>query len=192
MAFEQTVFVSDPTTENIRLPSPCVLTLDPSRLITDGTYRFFKIVYDWGDGNTNVVNYKPILGINSTLPFSNDIGDPRNYPQTKVFSLNNTETKNFNITVRAYSQQDLPFTYNITLSLSAAPIDQNIHLTKTKMFGLDNKILYTFETETPKNILMSLVNWKSKPIETSVSALNRDYKILPPFLRKINNNPNIS
>jgi len=167
MAFTKTVYL-DNNIQNIAGNSTCKIIVDPSTYF-DKNSRIFKIEYSWGDGTTNTVLYKP----SNNYTKSNDVGDPRNFPQTHVFSID--PEKNFvknqisgkyeyrcyyTIQITVYTNKNInnPDIYTIFLNLfpenfvadNSGPLliksaYSDIHLVKTKMIGPENHMLYVFE-----------------------------------------------
>jgi hypothetical protein len=165
--------------------------------------RVYRIEYNFDDGSEPLIQkLRPVFAqTDRNLAISQQIGDPRNYPVTKKFYLQEELSKTFNITVKVFwvqskNLQNLNYiTYKINLNLSAPSLDSetvnnyfsDLQLASTRMFGLDNSILYNFESSDPDCLLPVLVKWKkTKPTIPSVFTQNvptfRPYKILPPFL----------
>jgi hypothetical protein len=201
MIFSQTIVLeSDNPTINITdQMSPLTLTINPYDLNLSRKIR--EIEYIWYDGTIDHITYKPDVIINNI-----DKGDdPKNFPQTKVFT--NTKTlSTFNNIINIYTfGSSEPIVFNINITLNYPNIDnyegiydpffENFHLIKTKMFGLNNNILYTFEGNgyNKTYTLMSLVNWKNKPNNIlSVSELNKKINILEPYNVNFSNNASVS
>jgi len=170
--------------------APYTLTINPLNLSLNKKIR--QIDYIWGDGSMDSQTFKPDPNIN---------GDPKNYPKTKNFVSKNSKLSVYIITINIYLfGESKPSSFTINLNLQNPSLDQGInklfnevHLIKTRMFGADNQILYTFETQNPNNILMSLVKWKPIPKQQiTASQLSRPYNLVSPFANKFNNtNPDI-
>ena len=57
------------------------------------------------------------------------------------------------------------------------------------MYGKDDTILYTFQSQDNDYILMANVNWKKKPeLPQSIKSLNRPYSLIYPFETMFPNN----
>ena len=184
--------------------APYELTIN-TRYAIPVNSRVYRIEYDFNDGSEKLIQkLRPVFAQSDrTLALSQQIGDPRNYPVTKKFFLNSETNKTFNIRVKVFWVQpktagSLNFiTYNINLNLKAPSLNSNlsepniyfndIQLASTHMFGLDNTVLYNFESSSPEYLLPVIVKWKKtkQPINeifTQNSPTFRPYKILPPFL----------
>jgi hypothetical protein len=178
--------------------APFELTVNPSNIAFSKKIR--AIEYVWGDGTTDIVKYRPLIGINTNLSFPTDIGDPRNYSKSKYFYSNDPSLSKYVTTINVYFfGLPNPFVFTIVLTLKNPPMDYSlnsffdeIHLVKTKMFGLDNEILYTFQTQNEDCLLMSLVNWKLKPKPVvNPEKLSKPYNYINPFANKFKNANNI-
>jgi hypothetical protein len=160
------------------------------------TNKVVKIEYIWGNGDTETLLLKP------TLPTPAN-GDPTKILKKKLFLSKDYTLSVYEITVNFYTfGSSEPFTFNITLNLQNPPIDKisgsyfdEVHLIKTRMFGANNTLLYTFESKTENNILMSLVDWKSRPPEAlppPPPPLPKPYVLLDPFAARFKEmNPHI-
>jgi hypothetical protein len=190
MVYNRTVYLNSDN-QIISDYAPFDLTIDPRTLSL--SHKIRMIEYIWGDGTSDIVKFKPVLGSDNRLPISNEIGDPRNYPKTKEFYSKDLSLSTYvvNVNVYVFGSSDI-VTFTILLNLKNPPMDygvdkffNEIHLIKTKMFGPDNKILYTFQTQNENNILMSLVNWKLKPKPIiSADKLSKPYNYIYPFTSK--------
>lgn len=184
--------------------APYELTINTQYAIPVNS-RVYRIEYNFDDGSEKFIQkLRPVFGqTDRTLPFSQQIGDPRNYPVTRKFFLQKEIEKTFNIEVKIFWVQsfninDLNYiSYKINLGLSAPSLDsistnqnlyfEDIQLASTHMFGLDNTVLYNFESSNPDYLLPVVVKWKkTKPEIAPVFSQNvptfRPYKILPPYL----------
>jgi hypothetical protein len=194
---QQLTLESDNLTYEIGNISPLELTIILTDISVDKKIR--AIEYCWYDGTIDYISYKPSA---SRLPLES--GDPRNFPQTKIFT--NTKTvSSFNNTINVYRfGTDELITFNINIKLyyptisfrsinDFDPFFSNFNLIKTKMFGLDNNILYTFEGDSNPYILMTMVNWKKRPEEPiSTKKLNKIFNISEPYSKNFSNNPSVS
>jgi len=174
--------------------APFELTIDPSSISLNKNIR--KIEYVWADDDIEIVNYKPNI-----TNIAN--GNPKKTQKVKKFFSNDSNLSVYIIKINVYSfGSETPFVFTITLNLKNPVIDQipdvsyfnEVHLVKTKMFGSDNKILYVFETKDENNLLMSLVDWKLRPIimPPPPPRLPRPYVFLEPFATRYNDpNTNI-
>jgi hypothetical protein len=173
--------------------APYELTIDSRNV--DLNNKVIKIEYIWGAGEVETVILKP------TIPTSD--GDPTKILKKKTFLSKDYNLSTYNITINFYTFGSAdPFTFKITLNLQNPPIDKiegsyfdEVHLIKTKMFGSNNTLLYTFESKTENNILMSLVDWKLRPPEDlppPPPPLPKPYVLLDPFAARFKEmNPNI-
>lgn len=168
---------------NVNTIAPVTLSIDP-RLVSP-TKKVYKIVYDFGDGSEPLVKKlggKP-LESDSSLPYSSEILDPRNFKVEHNFVLENKTEQTFIISVKVYSVISSTITDNFTEYLinlkTTAPIlytpdsesdksfFESIHLVSTRMFGADNTILYSFESANPQHLLPTIVKWHEPYNETN-------------------------
>jgi hypothetical protein len=174
--------------------APYELTIDARNIFFDN--KILKVEYIWGNDDIETVSLKP------TLPNPED-GNPINILKKKVFLSKSYNLSVYEITINFYTFGSAdPFVFKITLNLQNPPIDKisgsyfdEVHLIKTRMFGSNNTLLYTFESKTENNILMSLVNWESRPPESlppPPPPLPKPYVLLDPFAAKFKEmNPHI-
>lgn len=181
----------------LNVVAPFTLYLNPSSFLTDS--KIYKIEYDFGNGNSDTQTYFYSDGYDPTLNHPNDIGDPRNYIKSNAYFLDDNLSKNITIKVSIYQIGiTTPFYYFLQLTLNPPNLDgeidgyfKNIHLISTKMFGPDDKILYTFESDEPNYILPAIVKWEEDPKiiqkRNIVYEPPRIFDILLPFEDEENN-----
>jgi hypothetical protein len=183
--------------------APFSLTIDPRYIELPKKVRMIE--YIWGDGTTDTVTYFPDPNHNiiSQLAYYYDVGNPLNYIKTKVFYSKDLNLSVYNVTINFYcfTLPNVVKTFNLTLNLKNPDLAYNdnsffyeFHLIKNKMYGPDDKILYTFQSQNDDYILMSNVDWKLKPTNKLpvMESLNLPYKLLKPFEIGYTNNTNIS
>ncbi len=135
--------------------------------------KFYKIVYDWGDGVIETqkaipASFSDVASFN--YPFVKEKGDPRNFIKEHIYTLTSDYKKSIDISVSAYMYGvSIPLVYKFRLLLNAPRLDgsktgffKNFHLIHTKMFDFDNKILYVFEGKDPSWIFPVLVDWRKR------------------------------
>lgn len=192
MNYSQSVELINPTTINIEGTAPFTLTIMPSTI--SGLNKIRKIEYLYGDGTSEEQVLFPANSANYIgLPYPLEPGDPRNYNKIKTFyvdSNNVTYTTTINVYQIAVSS---PSTYTINISLSAPYLEnisgangyfEDVHLRSTRMYGVDNRILYVFESSNPNYLLPVNVDWKLRPqaqVEAQVISSYRAYKLLEPY-----------
>jgi hypothetical protein len=149
------------------------------------TLKISKIIYDWGDGSIEEQKFKPSLYSSPTeTGLIRENGDPRNFAKTHQYSLSTQFTSQFNIKISLYQfTLSTPVVYNYRLNLKAPRLDgtktsffKNMHLIYTKMFGVDNKILYVFEGKDPTWSFPVVVDWRRKGGEF-LPVLGSDYDV---------------
>lgn len=196
--YEKTVNLTDSVNRiKIKDYAPLMLTIDPfnlRQLISqdeqNGQFQLsskvYKIVYNWGDGTTHVQKFFPSDyndDLNILYPSSKEKGDPRNFPQKHLYTVLNENKKLFFIKVDVYLYgQSIPLSYNFELVIEPPRMDgtktgffKNVHLIYTKMFGIDNKILYVFEGKDPSWIFPIIVEWRPRRSQFSDDLENNDY-----------------
>jgi hypothetical protein len=173
---------------------PYLLKIDPSNLNYPNYIK--KITYYWGDGSMDEVyaNISPDVNFNNLLIQPNQTVVEKLYENLTVENL---KTINVLISIEFFDSISVP-EFIITLNLKNPKLNfdlfSSFKLLKTRMFGHDNKILYTFKTINPEFIAMSLVNWKkSSPtmIMDNQSISSKPYNIVPPSFYNFNNNKDI-
>jgi len=166
-------------TQTLNRVSPFVLSINPQ--FTDPLSKSYKIVYDFNDGTstiTKILKATPYQK-NDLLKFPYEITDPRNEIVSHTFILQKETSKTFYINVKVYSVMDAIFgsgetpnysEFIITLHLQAPTLDtksielssnffEEIHLLNSRMFDLDNTLLYNFESSNPHYLLPTVVKW---------------------------------
>lgn len=196
--YEQTVNLTD-SVNRIKISdyAPCLLTIDPfntrpliSQNEVNGQFQLpskvYKIVYDWGDGTSETQKIFPSEYSENTsfsYPSKKENGDPRNFPKQHLYTVLNENKKLFFIKVQVYMfGQNSPLTYNFELTIQPPRLDgtltgffKNFHLIYTKMFGIDNKILYVFEGKNPSWIFPVIADWRPRLSEIPDENENNDY-----------------
>jgi hypothetical protein len=171
------------------LIAPLVLTLDPTYVAFKNKIR--AIEYIWGDNTSDIINFNPNATPAPAPPA--EAGSPVNYPQTHIFYSKDPSISYYIINVKYhfFGQSD-PITFTIKLFLENPSIfnlvsNKNIFdlkLRKTRMFGVDNKILYTFNATNgdTEYVLMATTNWKRLPVvPITPKSLERTYNFTQPF-----------
>lgn len=163
---------------------PLKLIIDPSNLSLPNKVR--QIDYIWGDGTTISVSYKPDPNIDL---------DPLKQIQSKIYNMQNVINNIVYIKINVYTfGSQFAKSYFITLNLQYPSLENyfgSFHLIKSRMFGANNDIIYTFETQAPNSILMSLVNWSKNVPPITPQNLSRPYNYVLPFAQQFTNNKNI-
>ena len=94
------------------------------------------------------------------------------------------EIRIFQIGIKDYQR------YYVNLFLNPPSLDgeinnyfKDLHLISTRMFDVDDKIFYNFESQSPNFILPALIRWdKNIASFTTVEEIKeRPYKLLQPF-----------
>lgn len=190
--FEKTIDLStslDNTTFNDY--APLSLTINPSSL--NVSKKIYKIEYVFDDEiKTQTFFYKKTTA--DVLPFPSEIGDPRNYTIHKTFYITSSAstTQNFGVTANVYQfGVSTPTKIKINLNLSAPKMDgtggifNSVELLYTRIFGVNNDILYVFESVNPSYYIPVVINWESIPqvkpkIDLSSKSL-RAFDVTRPF-----------
>jgi hypothetical protein len=185
MAHTATVSLTSTNYISLSGVSPFELTIDPRHINVPNKIR--RIDYDFGDD----VTYSQSFYGPDTVGSVED-NDPRYFPKTNFYNLVNEYRKTISVKTKVYQfGQVSPTIFTISLNLTVPTLEgldggyfENLHLISTRMFGPNNDMIYTFESENPYYILPVLVNWKSRPIEPIIPVINnpyRPYKLLAPF-----------
>jgi hypothetical protein len=193
LTFGTDILANSITTNNqvITGYAPFTLTINPSAFNISSGRKIYKIDYIYD--NSEIVSQTLFIAPSSIeLPYSYETGDPRNYKQIKTFYLPNVYKKDYQITIKAYyAGIDTPTEVNFYLSLSAPEMDgtlngffSSVHLIHTRMFGLENNILYVFETKDPNYFIPVVFNWKSRPVAPPPLIIDdgyRPFRIFEPY-----------
>jgi hypothetical protein len=192
MNYGETIYLTNPDTFSLSGISPFTLVIEPSGISPSS--KIYKIEYYYDDEiatqtlfPSNSSNY-----INLNLPIPEEPGDPRNYKQIKKIYIDQPY-QTLVITIKTYQFTSFqPSTYTINLSLSAPSLEditglngyfKEIHLKNTRMFGINNELIYIFESESPNYLLPVCVNWKPVPQKEPEQKVNniRSYRLLAPY-----------
>lgn len=181
--------------------APLELYIQPSDL--DITKKIHKIDYIFDDSTiTQKLFYKKTT--TDTIPYPDEIGDPRNYIVNKTFYFTTTGySQTYGVSAHIYEMGvSQPTKIEFNVYLRKPPMDgnvqnavfQSVELLYTRIFGVNNDILYVFETSNPCYYLPIIVNWTNRPIVENMIGLNsttkrRAYRILQPFQNKNYENP---
>jgi hypothetical protein len=180
--------------------APLSLTINPSSLIV--SKKIYKIEYIFDDEiKTQTLFYKKTT--TETLPFPSEIGDPRNYKCNKTFYITSTATSQiFGVSANVYQLGVTnPTKIEFKLNLNAPIMDgtnanaffDSVQLLYTRMFGVNNDVLYVFESVNPNYYIPVVVNWNNKPVIEPIVDLSsksrRAYNILKPFQNQNVENP---
>lgn len=164
--------------------APFTLTVDPFGY--KPPYKVRKIEYVWGDGTTDVIEYQPNPSLNLNKL---SLGDPLNFPKTKTYQIKDQFVSEYNAKIIFYFfGTKETTTFEIFLTLITPDLDfginrifEEFHLVKTKMFGVDNTIVYTFQGINKDlgqdYLLMSTTNWKKIPVIQLQNSVHSNVEI---------------
>lgn len=139
--------------------SPFTMVLSTSAYVPTG--KIWKISYDFGDGNQTdrVLSLNP----NSTdvnLPIPQEPGDPRNFLVENQYYIDTVKTNDFLVNVYFYiiganTPEKLSFTIRLNLPDISDIFESynTIKLVGSRMFGLDNQLIYLFESQVPNYLI---------------------------------------
>lgn len=185
---------------------PISITFNPSAINLPN--KINRITYEFDDGSPKITKslyYAPTSTQTMSLPFPDEPGDPRNFPVTKEFYSSNYFQKTVNVIIYIY-QYGIPDPTGIIYQVNVISPEmdglnggyfEEMHLISTRMFGLNDDILYVFETKNPNYLVPVYLNWKESPevliaANNKPSALPRPYRLLSPFeIENAKSNPNI-
>ena len=188
---------------------PITITFNPSAIQLPK--KINRIVYSFSDDSPDITKsfyFAPTSMETMNYPYPLEPGDPRNYTVTKNFYTSQYFTKTFTVltTIYQFGIQD-PSSILYTINVISPEIDgknadgtvtfEELNLLSTRMFGVNDDILYVFESKNPNYVLPVLINWSQKPsvplFNSNVLPLSSSaFKLLEPYeLDSINNNPNI-
>jgi len=152
--------------ETINMVSPVTLYFSTSGYIP--TRKLWKIVYNFGDGNQKtqmVQNFTTVENL-TALPYQDEPGDPRNYIVNNRYYFEDDINKTYNISIEFYRMGiELPqiLNFNLNLRLPVYNSDdvhiKNFKLVGTRMFGLDNRMIYVFESQKQNYLIPILLDF---------------------------------
>ena len=138
--------------------SPLTVTLNTSEF--QSTDKIWKIVYDFGNTRSQTVEFSPKLTNDFDTFIPDEPGDPRNVLVTTQYFFDDAPTKSYNITVQFYkigitAPEIVSFTLSLKLPnmLDMFESVDSLKLVGSRMFGLDNRILYLFESQNTHYLL---------------------------------------
>lgn len=155
--------------ETINMVSPVTLYFSTSGYIP--TRKIWKIVYNFGDGNQKVqmLQNSTFFENLTALPYQDEPGDPRNYIVNNHYYFEDGESKKYNITIEFHRigielPQILKFYLNLRLPVfnSDDMPFKDFKLVGTRMFGLDNRMIYVFESQKQNYLLPVLLDFNKK------------------------------
>ena len=166
------------------LKGPYSITFDSSGL-DNSLYAIMKIVYDFGDGQSTVVNRRldaDVVGQGSTQ----SAGDPKLVPIThQYFPQSGDGITIYKPKITVYSADQVNNIFNVSISSTAASIYEfnDVHLINTNQQFSVIESQNIFELEQPNNLTVGRV----------ISAFDSTYATSIPFnpgrsLPKYNNN----
>jgi hypothetical protein len=175
-----------PSTNNRVLTgyAPFTLSINPSSISVPFGRKIYKIEYIFDDLEIRTQSLFIAPTGNTNVPFRFEVGDPRNYKQKKTFYLPNVYKKDYQITTNIYAVGIAnPTIISFYLSLSAPVMDgtlngyfSSVNLAHTRMFGVNNDILYVFETKNPDYFIPVIFNWKSRPVIPEPIVIDEGYR----------------
>jgi hypothetical protein len=175
----------------LSITAPYEIIINPEQIQTEN--KIYKIIYTCTNKQnyTQTYFYKNSSEFDLNLPYSYDIGDPRNYTKSFKFTLTDSFFKQHLIKIEIYELGKIkPNIFLYVIDLNAPNINNNIyfdsiHLIHNKMFDFDDKILYLFESNEDRYILPSIVKWSSNDNQNqnlNISKINlKPYRIKEAF-----------
>ena len=128
--------------------------------------KIWKIAYDFGNGDTQTVELKPTTETSTNLPIPSEPGDPRNSTVKSYYFFDDNSYKTYNLTIKFYTiGAETPETLNFSLYLRVPTIAEvlglstDIKVVGSRMFGLDNQLLYFLESQNPNYLLPVLMKF---------------------------------
>ena len=166
MINKQIVLVDNSTDgSNIQGFSPYNIVLSTAGYTS--TNKIWKIVYDFGDGYSeeHKLTLKP-NSYNPSLPISSEPGDPRNVNAEHLYYFDDFPTKNFTINIYFYTVgNSAPEKISFSVTITLPKIDDifgsadTIKLVGSRMFGLENQLIYLFESQSPNYLIPGLARF---------------------------------
>lgn len=204
------VIESSPISEyDVNFYGPTTITFNPSSLNLPN--KIVRIDYYFGDVHNEYIKpishgfYYSLTSVDTQgYPFPSEPGDPRNFPVTHTFTSNQFSIQSFDVYIFIYQVNVAdPVAVYYKINILAPNVDDyssdinpyfgEMHLISTRMFGTNNDILYTFESQNPNYVIPVLINWNQLPtlqIENTnqTTRVPRNYRILSPIEIKNYNN----
>lgn len=145
--------------------SPFTMVLSTSAYTS--TNKIWKIGYDFGDGyiDERILNLNP-NSYNPNLPIPSEPGDPRNQMVEHLYYFDDDNKKSFSITMFFYCigtniVEQVSFTLTLTLPKIEDIFESadTIKLVGSRMFGLENQLIYLFESQSPNYLIPVLARF---------------------------------
>ena len=145
--------------------SPFTMVLSTSAYTS--TNKIWKVSYDFGDGyiDEKILTLNPV-SYNSALSIPSEPGDPRNQTVEHLYYFDDSTKKSFLITVFFYViGTDIVEQVSFTISLTLPKIEDifesadTIKLVGSRMFGLENQLVYLFESQHPNYLIPMLARF---------------------------------
>lgn len=145
--------------------SPFTMVLSTSAYTSPN--KIWKISYDFGDGHIEekIITLEP-NSYNSYLPIPSEPGDPRNRTVENHYYFDDVTEKNFLVKVLFHIiGTDIAEEVSFTLNLNLPKIEDifessdTIKLVGSRMFGLENQLVYIFESQNPNYLIPVLARF---------------------------------
>ena len=199
LAFERTINLSTNLNNTFVTDyAPLSLTIDPGYLIV--SKKIYKINYIFED-ETITKNLYYSNEVDESLPIQTEVGDPRNYKINKKLHLSKSDIQQRKkIIVEIYQiGVSTPTIIILYVDLIAPTLDgsnngffDNVNLLYSRMFGVNNDILYVFESKNPNYYIPIVVNWNNRIIPKKIVQFiknnSRAYDVLQPFQKSSDQN----
>jgi len=165
MINSQTIQVDNSTDgSTISSYSPLSLTLCTSGFTP--LNKIWKIECDFGNDLQSTEELIPLLDQPTGTFILDESGDPRNKLLTTSYFFDDTAQKIYNIKIQFYeigisTPEEVNFTISLTLpSLETILGDStNFNLVGSRMFGVTDRLLYMFESQSPNYLLPVLLEF---------------------------------
>jgi hypothetical protein len=186
--------------------SPTKIIFNPKNINTENKIYKIEYIFDFVNSNTPLTKtffYNTPSEKTLNYPYSAEPGDPRNYPVDYTYVLEDELFSTKYALIKIYEfGKSFPSEILYTINISAVNADgpngvfNEIHLISNKMFGPDDKILYTFESYNPQYILPVVVKWEETetPVvkKQKLKRINvKPYRVLSPFQNSTDDNDHI-
>jgi hypothetical protein len=173
--------------------APFTLTINPSGITTSS--KIYKIVYNFGDEKIETSTLGIDISGNNISPLSKTISN--------LYAVTDSFNKTFDVNIDVYTIGNLNYDrYSFELNLLSGELEslntltsannsyyfKEMHLVGSRMFGVNDNIVYIFESINPNHLLPVMVNWKERPEVPFIPFVGntyRPYKLLMPFENEI-------
>jgi hypothetical protein len=163
MINDKTIYI-DNTSNGITIKDIVPLNLFISTSGVDTIGKLWKIEYDFGNGKSHTQILKSDNNTTENLKFLQEPSDPRNFIVNSYYGYEDDSNFQYDLKINFYTiNSEIPQTINVRLELELPKYNTNdipisgLNLVGMRMFGIDNKIIYIFESGELEPVLIPIL-----------------------------------